>query len=102
MEIDLTHSGRPWYQLIANHPEMEEIVGPGIERFSIAARLSKLDPYHEAAEVFCVAERTDQSTSMFGDLKQTHEMLQKRRTVKDAGFLLGELLKGKEAMIFML
>ncbi|OLP86998.1 hypothetical protein AK812_SmicGene31832 [Symbiodinium microadriaticum] len=84
VEIDLTHSGRPWYQLIANHPEMEEIVGPGIERFSIAARLNKLDPYHQAPEVFCVAERTDQSTSMFSDLKQTHEMLQKRRTEKDA------------------
>ena len=73
-EIDLTLSGRPWPSIVAAHKMRDEIVGPGIVRFTIASDERKLDRHQKDAPlVFCLVKQVDGKITTFSDLERTEE-----------------------------
>ena len=72
VEIDLTHSTRPWRGLLKGHKELKAISGShGIERFKIVADRTKLDPYQEVPLVYFEVVAADGRQHTFHTLDRT-------------------------------
>ena len=84
VEIDLTHSCRPWPRIIAAHDMCDEIVGPGVVRFLVAAGELRC-PFRgkECPLVHFIVQRVDGSRVTFSSLRRTHSDIQNNISEKD-------------------
>ncbi|CAK9090356.1 Uncharacterized protein SCF082_LOCUS42618, partial [Durusdinium trenchii] len=83
MEIDLTHSRRPWLGILKAHQELKWITGSDINRFIVAVDREKLDPYQEVPMIYFEVRTADGHRHRFRDLDRTEETMFRQPEKKD-------------------